>query len=85
MVFGKKKKQNYEEMESETEEGLEKEDDEIEEEQEQKQELKKLKQENKILRPSARIVSNEIIGNGVYKIVLITNKLIGEVGEEFQI
>jgi len=36
-------------------------------------------------KPLARISSAKIIGNGIYEYTLITNRLFGNIGEEFEI
>ena len=92
MVWGKKDKKPSRVIELEDEEESEDEnEEESNNEESDEKEIpksnikKKLKQESKIIKPSARIVSGEIISDGVYKFTLITNKSIGEIGEEFDI
>jgi len=62
------------------------------EEQEKEEELKnlnskirKLKSDKQIVKPSARIVSGKIVGDGIYEFTLITNTNLGQIGEEFDI
>ena len=84
--------EDEEEQEDKDEEDTKEED--LDEEEKRTSELKRLNSELRKLRhedksvqakPSARIVSGKIVGDGIYEFTLITNTNLGQIGEEFEI
>jgi len=95
-VIEPKEEEYQDEGETENEDKDEEDIDErdLDEEEEKTSELKRLNSELRKLRhedkpvqakPSARIISGKIVGDGIYEFTLITNTNLGEIGEEFEI
>jgi len=68
----------------EDEEEDEEDSDEEYEDEKKTSDIKKLKSDS-IVKPTAKILSVEFVSDGIYKFVLVTNKILGQIGEEFEI